>query len=176
MAQNINLLPVELSRGKEVNALLSKLKVASIIVCTILLLTSMAGLAYVVLTKKAVDEMVVTRDKVKAEVLTLEASERRLVLLKDRLTKIIDFRNADVSRPQLENQKKVIDVLPEEVTIIGARIDGGEAKIGLSSATLPPLTLVIQRLVSEKLVSQLALSNVAYNPVGGYQVYIDFNK
>lgn len=176
MAQNINLLPVELSRGKEVNALLGKLKVASIIVCTLLLLSSMACLAYVVITKKNVDEMVATRDKVKSEVLTLEASERRLVLLKDRLTKIIDFRNADVSAAQIENQKKVIDVLPEEVSIVGARIDGGEAKIGLSSLTLAPLTIALQRLLSEKLVSQLALSNVAYNPVSGYQVYIDFNK
>lgn len=176
MAQNINLLPVELSRGKEVNALLSKLKVASIIVCTILLLTSMAGLAYVVLTKKSVDEMVVTRDKVKSEVLTLEASERRLVLLKDRLEKIIEFRNADVSAPQLENQKKVMDILPSEVTIVGSRIDAADAKIGLNSPTLAPLTLVTQRLLSEKLVSQLAISNITYNPTTGYQVYLDFNK
>jgi hypothetical protein len=176
MAQTINLLPVELARGKEVNLLLARLKIASIITCSILLLTSMAGLAYVVVEKKNVDNLITTRDTLKSEVINLESSEKQLVLLKDRLQKILSYRALDTSRPQIENQKKVIDVLPADVSIVGSKLDAADAKIGLSSATLAPLREVTDRLVSEKLVSQLAVSNITYNQSTGYQVYFDFNK
>ncbi len=176
MAQTINLLPVELARGKEVNSLLARLKIASIVICTILLLFSMAGLAYVVITKRNVDTLVVTRDSVKAEVLNLETSEQQLVLLKDRLQKILDYRAADTTQGQLENQKKIIDILPEEISVIGSKIDAADAKIGLNSATLTPLKDITERLISEKLVTQLALSNITYNQTTGYQIYFDFNK
>jgi|GEM_PF-2689908 len=175
MSQTINLLPIDLVRGKEVGKLLSVLKASSIFLCALVLVVAIAGFAFVYLQKNDLTQVQTRRDTVRSEVLALEESEKQLVLLRDRLAKIEKIRSEDTSTPLFEAQKIILDNAPVEVTLGESDINAGTSSLTLVSQSIDPLRTLIANLESSSYDRPLSISTFTLNALVGYKLVLLVN-
>lgn len=173
MAQTINLLPTELTRGKEVTKLASSLKVLDIILCAVLLVVGILGVGYTIILRNELTQATATRDDLKNKVLSLESSERQLVLLQDRLDKIAQIRAEDSVGELFDQQNKILAQVPEEVTLGDSIVDSGNSQLGVVSRNIAPLEALISNLQSIGYDRPLLMSSFSYNSFLGFKLVLN---
>lgn len=167
-AQTINLLPTDLGVKSETTKVAGVLKIVTTATGIILLvLGSMAG-AYIILLSTQIAASNARQEALKASIGSLEQTEQRLVLIRDRIGK---------ARPILQDQKTTQDLvilanfvlsLPEGVTFSEAEVVSGNIEVTFTSTNSQALAALLSNVVVNDSFEKVTLNSFSFNPVAGY--------
>lgn len=116
-----------------------------------------------------------TESNLKKQVKSYEASEQKLVLVEDRLTKIGSVLSKHTSSDSLNSLELVKNNLPENVQIYGVEIKPEEADITIVTGTSSDLGKFITAL-SNMGFSKISLMSLSYLKGTGYKVEVGLSK
>jgi Tfp pilus assembly protein PilN len=125
----INLLPQE-HRPRGVILKVSNIIKKVVIVGYIIFMVIAVGLVTtVVILGQRIRSSELRQEQLKVQIEALEETEQRLVLVQDRLNKVVAIRNADSASEEISVLKEVTDNLPEGVLFSYAELDNKSTSI-----------------------------------------------
>lgn len=170
MEKRINLIPTEMAvpaRAVKLTKTINKVSIVSVI---ILILTSLllgGAFFYYSLEDKKVAASVAS---LKSKIVSLEKSEQKLVLAKDRIEKINIVQNAkSVNNEVLKYQKFAELVLNASGSAITeADLSSKGTEVSVLSANTSTLSLILAPLLKLTEYQKIVLTSLNFNPASGY--------
>lgn len=170
-ASNINLLPIDLSAKSGVAktaALLRRVSMFGLVV--FMVLGVMAGV-FVVIYSIQLNSVITGNQALASQISTLEVTEQKTVLVKDRLQKIKNIEaQADVLN-SVAGLTKVDSSLPQGVTIADVAIDAlGKTSFSFNVTDSSSLANFLGSLIVSGNYKQLTIKSFTFAPQTGYLV------
>lgn len=170
----INLLPQELKPDRRVMGLANNLKKISFLGAFIFLLAVTLALATYLLFQQRTTSSLANQEKLKNQIEAMEETEQRLVLVKDRLTKISSIRQKGDSNDEVVKLVDVSSLFPEGVKMSLVELAPDNAVIAVSSENLSQITSYLAAVISNGNFERINLVSLEFNPDTGYSVALDF--
>lgn len=170
-ASNINLLPVDLSAKSGVAKTAALLKrVSFFMVATFLVLGFLAG-AFIVFFSIQLDSVAKTNQNLTSQIATLEVTEQKTVLIKDRLQKVKSLQSQKDVLAGVGIIKKITDSLPVGVSLADANLDtSGVAEFSFNVTDSGTLVNFLANLIALPDYKTLVIKSFSFTPVTGYLV------
>lgn len=170
---DINLLPQELKPNKSVLVLANKIKKASIILASLFFLGTIVviGLNYYLTSnlEKTNQEIEILR----SEIRSLESTEQRLVLVKDRIEKIVKIAARGSTYEEIEVAKNLLSVKSEDIVLNSFYADRDVLKTSFSSPSLATVGSYVEKMVAFAGINRVMLVSFDFNPLVGYTLVIN---
>ena len=178
MKKQINLIPNELAVSPKYVKLAKEINKVSVFGMSIfvffLVLFLVFYFYYSNLFKKTNAELV----RLKTNVSSLEDSEQRLVLVKDRLSKISRVKKLNTTEKDISNAKIILDQLgqiePQNQTSIS--LDGQQTELVFKSGSASLLAESLRVVSSLGLYNNVFIQSIASIPDSGYSVNINLSN
>lgn len=170
-AANINLLPVDLSAKSGVAKLAALLKRASFfMLATFLVLGFLAG-AFIIFFSLQLDATNKANQNLSAQISTLEVTEQKTVLIKDRLQKVKSLGSQKDILGGVEAVEAISSTLPPGVSLAEVNLDtGGIVQFSFTVTDSTTLVSFLAQLVSQSTFKNLVIKSFSFTPVTGYLV------
>lgn len=170
----INLLPQEVVQSKELTEAVYKLRVISMGVGFLGLVVVILATGYMVFRGQTAKKLSEEADILKSQVLSLEQSEQRLVLLRDRLTRLSEIQGRFPQNERFIEQKTLIDEASGTASLRAVDITPSSTSLGLIASTSADLSSFIE-IIPQEMLSRMSFQNISFSEFTGYQVTIDTN-
>ncbi len=171
----INLLPQELKpSGYAIKASkkLRQFAILSIVVLVIAAIGFTVVSAYLSIQTKRI---ATNEDKLKRDIKNLEQTEQKLVLIKDRLSGVEKIISNKSAQEEVAVLKSIIEKNPQNVKILGAKLDTKEIIISLGFENSSYISTFYSLLLNSNFKS-IALESFNFNPKTGYTVDISISN
>jgi hypothetical protein len=106
----------------------------------------------------------------------LQATEQRLVLIKDRLSLIKEVMGRETAADELEAISTLISNLPEGVSMGEAQLEENETLVSMTAQDSLALTQMMSVLVSSDAYSQVDLRAIKFSPTSGFAADFELVK
>lgn len=178
MKRQINLIPSEMTVPAKIvslSKLLYKVSTISTIVLLLILVVLISTLVYFNFQYK---NSVSNINTLKIKITDLEKSEQKLVLAKDKLSKIAYIKSINSVDDELTNFfdfKNSIASLPD-LTFSETNIGTAKTETALSFQNAETLSLVLSTLTNLTKYKNIILSSLGFNATSGYSISLLFNN
>lgn len=173
MANKINLLPTDLGPASAASKVAKSLNKISLAIGIIFLILGIAGGSILVLRTIEIRNLNAKGDQLKNSIKSLETTEQKFFLLKDRTQKIKTILATKNAYDNASKLNKIITTLPEDVTLDEADIDSAQVHFSVISQSSLSMVLFVSNLISSGNFTQITLKNFAYTQNTGYQITLD---
>lgn len=176
MNKRINLIPNELSVPSKVVRLVGVLNKASTIVLIFLVLiviTAISMSLFFSYKLKAINGEV---EVLKKRVVDLQKSEQKLVLAKDRISKIVQIQKDKSAEEMVFKFKSLSDQLSldQELGVSEVKISKDEVEASFLTKNSQSVTNVLSFLKKSDIYKNVILSSFGFNATSGYLMDFDF--
>lgn len=170
-AANINLLPVDLSAKSGIAKLAALLKRTSFfMLATFLVLGFLAG-AFIIFFSIQLDSTNKTNQNLSAQISTLEVTEQKTVLIKDRLQKVKSLGTQKDVLSGVDAVNTITETLPSGVSLAEVNLDtSGTVQFSFNVTDSSTLVSFLANLVSQTDFKNLSIKSFSFTPVTGYLV------
>lgn len=175
MATKINLLPQDLGAGKGALQASKLLNRVSIIAGAIFLVVGVLGIAYLFILQRQVSDQTSQNNQLEVNIRSLQATEQKLVLVKDRIDKIKTILAQKSAYTHSENIQKIMLGLPVEVSLDEADITPSQVRFSVTSRTSLGMVTFLNNLTSTETYKQIVLKNFSFRPASGYSITVEAN-
>lgn len=168
--KEINLLPVELKPKSIVLHISKILRDISIFGFILFVFFTLAVASLVIYYSTEAKKYETRIENLKTQVKSLEKTETRLVLTKDRLSKIkqiFQMPNLDQEVSKLES---LMNFLPQSAKISDIKLSLGKIELSLAVSTNSDLTALLALLTAEGMFQKIEVSSFSFKPNLGYQL------
>lgn len=172
----INLLPTDLSPKSSIAKAAQIIKNTSIVGLVLVVVSAIGVIAFLTTTSFQIRNSKTEQDQLKAGIKSLEQTEQRLVLTKDRLKYAEEILGKEAAVPALKDLNLLISSLPEEVNIRETQITATKTELSLIAKNSTALTQVLASLVVTDYYEKIVLTSFAFNISTGYVVGVEFSK
>lgn len=168
----INLLPTELSSKGSVVKVSSLLKRVTIVGSVLLVLSAIGLIGFFVFVSFQVTSSTTRQEQFKTTIKSLQQTEQRLILTKDRLEKAKEVLGKETSIENVENLSELFLNVPEDVDLRDAEISATKIELSLVARSSSGLTRILATILAGdyKIVK---LTSFAFNTDVGYVVNLD---
>jgi hypothetical protein len=173
---NINLLPINLVPKVSVVRFASGFKKASIIMFGLFSLAALGLGGWYVFNAIEISTLQKTEADLKASVILLEATEQKMVLVRDRLDKIQKVWETDDSSVTIAKLKEIAEIYPADTkigNITAGRLDIDQNLILSSSSSVNNLFSQLDAMGSN--YEKIELVSLVYSPAVGYATNLKFS-
>lgn len=171
---DINLLPQELKPNKTVLIMSKKLRKVSIILGFFLLIVAIAmGSVYFFYFKRT-EGTLTKQTELENQIRSLEETEQRLVLIKDRVSKIRSVTSSGSIAEEVNITKRVFDLLPPGSHIANITIDRDVVRLGVVAENLTSASEYLKAVTAISGVKYVNLISFDFNPTFGYNIELNF--
>lgn len=176
--KKINLIPTEMAvptRALNLAATLNKISVFGAVAVILAALSLIAGLVYYNLQYKKSASNV---ESLKNKIVQLQKNEQKLILAKDKLSKISYIRSLDSVDAELTNYKAFQNLVMADSNSNISEVSIGPNKIE-TTVTLKDtlaLTNVLSTITTLPNYKKIVLSSLAYSSATGYLINLVFNQ
>src|SRR3990172_8063149 len=153
----INLLPQEFKPKGYVVTVSHTLRKVAVLLLTVFLVGSVAILGAFIFTSQRIKGSNSMQEELKTEIETLEATEQRLILLKDRLDKVKTIEDANNSGEEVTVLGNVSDLFSEGITPKGILVSKGLTQVSVYADSLANLSHFIEILKGSGQFANIAL-------------------
>ena len=169
----INLLPEEYNLKTGFNAVLKILKKLTLILTLLFIIFIIGSSAFLIVSSISLNSLVASNESLKSEIKSRETIETKLVLLKDRLSKI------KMVTPQVALGKSLDDIEPvlaeaSDATVGELSLDSEKTDTSLTFTSSASLSAFLQRLTTSSVFSSIVMNSFGLNPVTGYLISLRF--
>jgi len=172
----INLLPTDLSPKSSIARVSQVIKNASIVGLVLVIVSAVGIIAFLTVNSFQIRNSNTQQDQLKAGIRSLEQTEQRLVLTKDRLKYAEEVLGKETSVGAIEDLSSLFFSLPEEVNIREAQISATKTELSLIARNSSALTQVLASLVATDYYEKIKLTSFAFNINSGYIVSVNLSK
>lgn len=120
----------------------------------------------------AVRETNEKQKRLTASIKSLESTEARIVLVKDRLEKIKNIWSQDQVSPQLGEIREVVSGLTADSSLTQAEIVGKKNDLRFTTLSTRSVREIINKLRSLPFYERLALSSLNFDPTSGFSLSV----
>lgn len=168
MGNSINLLPLDLAPTGSIAKTVHTLKKINVALLVIFLIGGIIIGSILLITSIQIRQIAVSNDKLTVNIKSLEKTEQRLVLAKDRIDKAATILNKDSVSNQIQNLQGFYSQLPEDVVV--GEVEVSEKGTGISILTTNSLSLsrLLATIVSLNIYKRIELVSFNYNPSLGF--------
>lgn len=169
MPANLNLLPDNLYVSKSVSSTVKTLKALNVILIVIFIIFAVGVGAYFVFQKITLNSTQTTLAQLKSQIKAQEQSETKLILLKDRLSKIASIQNSSSASKNMDNLTTLLSGTSQSFEISSANVSSNKIALSLKIYSNEDLTSFISNVKSSALFGSANLSTFNYGS-GGYSL------
>ena len=166
----INLLPIDLSNQKGTLKQADSVKKLIIVASGFFLTFVILGIGLILFFSNQLDSSMARQSSLTQQIKTLENVEQKLILVKDRLTKI-NIAQAEVNATlKLETLNQILSTLPANVTLDQFTISTSSTLFTVTSKDSLGMATFLNKLVSGGLYKNVSLANFEFTPDAGYSI------
>jgi len=164
----INLLPTDLApKGSVVKASGVVRKLTTVGVILFILSLGASIILFLVFSNQLKDSSL-RKVELEQSIKALQATEQRLMLIKDRLFLIKDVMGRETATDELSAISTLISNLPERVTIKDAQLQKNTTSATLAAQDSLALTQMMSSIVSLGTYDQVDLLSIRFSPTTGF--------
>lgn len=171
---DINLLPQELKPNKSVLIIAKKLKKVSIIFSSFLILTFLLVLGAQYYYTKKIKESASRQMDLETQIKSMEDTEQQLVLIKDRIEKIISIVSLGTISEEVDIVGKVSEILPEGMLVKSITLDKDMVQMTVVTNGLIQASQYISSVTSLPSLKYVNLVSFDFSPGFGYTIELNF--
>jgi len=164
----INLLPQELKPKGYVLKLSKTLNKLALISIAILLAAAFVFLGSFIFFSQQ------TKESLKSEIRALEATEQKLILVKDRIQKIGKVLNVENTTEELGVLKQIVEILPEGVSFNSVGISDSSVELEVTAPNLLSIGQFFLSIVNSQGFQKVTVTGFSYKLETGYVVGLIF--
>jgi hypothetical protein len=172
----INLLPTDLSPKGSIAKISEIIKNSSIVGLVLVIVSAIGVIAFLTITSFQIRNSNTKQDQLKTGIKSLEQTEQRLVLTKDRLKHADEVLGIETAVGAIEDLNLFFSTLPEEVAIREAQIAASKTELSLVAKNSSALTKVLASLIATNYYENIKLTSFAFNTSSGYTISVNFSK
>lgn len=116
--------------------------------------------------------LIQSQDALKANIKSLEATETRLVLVRDRVGKVKDVLDQESANNNLVSLDSLTQKIPVGVTLADAELSTKKSEMTFVTKDSLSLSQFMAELISANLYKSLDLTSFSFNPASGYSIGI----
>ncbi len=172
----INLLPEEFKPSTYIVGLTKTLNRITVVFSALLVVASLSfTAAYLFYSQKNIS-LLKEKERLISEIKALEATEQRLILVKDRLQKISQILSGSYTESQIDSLYKLSNMIPPTTSLDSVFVEGNSVKISLSTPVLDDITNFISSLLASQNFKSIKLTSFVFDENKGYTVSFILNK
>lgn len=173
---SFNLLPDYLApKGKYVKAA-NLIKRITLIGTVVLVIGIVAMLSAFYLISGQLKSSLAREEELKAVIKSLEDTERKIVLIRDRIGKVEGILAAPNASQQLTGFDEIVAYMPSEVGLVGANLTEVDTTTSLTAANSSSISEFFSRLVTSSSFRQIDLTNFNFRQDQGFTMDLTFKS
>lgn len=172
----INLLPQEFKPKGYVVKLAKALNKLAIVSVAVLLATVVILLGSFIFLSQRTKSSVSNQENLRGQIQVLQATEQRLVLLKDRLKKVEKVLDLPSGKEEVEIFQEILELMPDGTNLAEAKLLKDSAQIEVAVDNLANTSQFLASVVATQGLKRVTLINFEFKPEKGYTVGLDFVK
>lgn len=170
---DINLLPTDISPKSPTKRLAETVKRIAIY-ASILLIVLLAGVGgYILYLSSQISNSVERQGELQASIESLEQTEQRLVILKDRLQKAGSVLSENTATPALDSFEQLSLNLPPAARLTEATIDREKSEVSYLVGSSSEITQLMAGVFSIDAYDEIRLTSFGFSPTSGYLVGLE---
>jgi len=164
----INLLPTDLAPKSSVVKASGVIKKLTTVGVILFILSLGASIGLFLIFSNQLKDSTLRRAELEQGIKSLQATEQRLVLIKDRLGLIKEVMARETATDELAAMSNLIDNLPEGVTIKDAQLQKAATSASFGAQDSLALTQMMATIVSLGAYKQVDLMSIRFSPTSGF--------
>lgn len=174
MAYKINLLPVDLGAGRDVLKASKAINKFVTGVASLFMVILFLAFGFLFFISRQTANKTASNEALKQQVRSLENTEQKLILVKDRAQKIKTILAQKNATENVTKVSKVLASLPIQVALEDAEIDINQAKFTVVSDNSLGMASFLTNIRSSG-YEEITLKNFEFRPSGGYVMTVEAN-
>lgn len=170
---DINLLPIDLSANSTSAKLGGSIKRITIIVSIFFLVIAISGVGIIILLSRQSQALQANGISLKQQVQSLEATEQKLYLTKDRIQKIQLAESQRTLEKSFDTITKIFASLPPNVSANTIELDSSKNQFSVVSKSSIDMASFLNSLVASGIYKNLTLVNFFFTPDAGYTITLN---
>jgi len=170
----INLLPTDLSPKSSVARVSQIIKSVSIVSLVIVVISTVGLIGFFAFISIQLNNSNTKQEQLKTNIQSLEQTEQRLVLTKDRVTNAKKVLGKETTAGALEDLSSLFISLPEGIEIREAQILTSKTELSLVAKSSSVLAQSLALILASDYYESIKLSSFAFNTNVGYVLSLVF--
>lgn len=172
----INLVPPELKPKRSILALANLLKRTAIVGFSIFLTSLFVSVGGFLLVSNQLNRSFSHQENLKNSIEALEETEKRLVLVQDRLERANTVLAAATASEEIRVLENAVQTLPAGVSFLKAELTPSKAQFTISAATSSALSQFFASLLASGTFNRIELVSFTYSGELGYKAELALTK
>lgn len=170
---NVNLLPPELGPKASVLKVVVLIKKAVTGFLFVFLILGVAAIAFTYYLNLQLKKSTNSQEALKVSIRSLEQTEQKLYLVKDRLSKIKSVLALNTSAKELETLDQITSADTSGINMTGIEVTAGKINVTGSAVSSDILGAYIDTILANPVYKTIKLAGFTYNPKSGYSFGLD---
>jgi hypothetical protein len=170
MAIKVNLLPPEYRVSGPVSRALKLIRTLNVIFLAMFIIFTTGLGGYFILSTMELNALVEDENQLKLQITAQQTSEQQLVVLKDRVEKILSIRALANANLNLEKVIPLVEQNAGDSVLTELDVDARKVDLSMLIRSNSELTSFFDRMAGNEIFSTVLLSSFGFNPVSGYLV------
>lgn len=170
MAVNLNLLPQELSGKTPLGRIEAAIKKINYILIPLFLVFAVGLLIFYVVVSYQATNATAQLEALKAEVKDKETTEQKLVLVRDRLSKVKTSKNSPAATERIANIGPLLSIVPPDSPIGELALDSGKTEISVVFKNTSAMAAFFEGLAEVEGYERIEMTSFGFSPINGYLV------
>ena len=171
----INLVPPELKPKRSILALASLLKRVVIVGLTTFLVSTAVAVSGFLLVSRQLSKAISNKEELKTSIKALEETEKRLILVQDRLDRADKILASPASAEEIRILESVIQAMPEALSFTKAELTPRKTLVAILAGDSSSLSKFFASVQALQTFKRIELTSLIYSP-DGYKVELAFTK
>ena len=173
---DINLLPIELSPARTAVKFAKRIKKAIIVAVGFFLILTVSGIIFIVFLGSQVNASVAKQKSLKQNIGALEATEQKIFIIKDRISKIKFALSAKNAADSFQTVDQVLSTLPPSVIVNSVEINTTKTAFSVLSKNSLSMASFLNSLVTNGIYKNISLTGFIFTPDRGYVISLESNE
>lgn len=169
----INLLPIDLSQSRYSVKLAAVIKKISILLGLFLVFVTLLGIIITPLLSNEVNNSIKRQSALKQNIRSLEGTEQKLFLIKDRIEKIKSITSKVSLEDSLNSLNNFLTSLPANASIQSVKMDGTITSFSVLSKDSVGMASFLNSIVTKGLYKNLTLTGFVFTADKGYLITLE---
>ena len=175
MAVSLNLLPQELSIGRGLTQVIKVIRAINVVAIAVFAIFLVgAGIFYAVSSFELVS-LTSQNNGLISQIKAEQATEQKLILLKDRIAKIKLAYSSDSLTKQIGLVAPLLSQLPPSASVTELNLDTNKISASILFKSAGDISSFFQNIYSSKTFGGVTLTSFGFNPTTGYLVSLNLS-
>ena len=170
---SFNLLPPDLTPREEIIKISNFIKRISVVGYSVVLISAAIFVGAFFVLSNQLKTSISEQENWKVQISSLEETEQRLVLIKDRLEKVSKILKSATAADEIESLSQTQSILPEGVILREAKLSTGNSEMRLLTQNSSSTAQLLAKLLASGIYKKVELKALDFNQTVGFSLELN---